>query len=179
MEQNVADFREGIYSLYTTRFGTVAELMVQKLYDMSNSNTTAFDKIYQGERVEIKFSRALKENTDKIRLANVIEQCLNNSSKNRGIKYYIDNKPAFDCNIQQVKPAEFDWLYYGLFFLDCIVIFKIKSQDIPTLPNWSDKQHRGNVSEGQFHITNGCLDYHVNHHLERIITYEELFALFN
>ena len=36
----------------------------------------------------------------------------------------------FDSNIQQVKPQEFDVLYYGLFFADRVVIFRIRSSEI-------------------------------------------------
>lgn len=178
MNPTVNQFREGIFAFHTVRFGQVAELMVQELYGMDPANNNAFDRLYNGERIEIKFSRVLQENSAKIRLNNVLELCLNNTSGRRGILYEDTHKPAFDCNIQQVKPIEFDWLYYGLFFMDKILIFKIPSSEIHTLPNCSAKQHRGNMGEGQFHIVNSNLEYHIEHYLDRIITYEELYNLF-
>ena len=45
-------------------------------------------------------------------------------------------------------------------------------------PGYSDKQHRGNKGEGQFHINNDNIKYHRENNLERKLTYEELYELF-
>ena len=174
----ILNFKNGIFNLHTTRFGTIGELIIQKKYNMINSNNNAYDKIYNGEKIEIKFSRALKEHTDKINIVNLIEQCLNSSSVHRWIKYDERNTNVFDCNIQQVKPNEFDWLFYGIFFQDKIVIFKIPSSSIQSIPSYSNKQHRGNIGEGQFHITNDNIEYHIKHFLVQIMTYNEIYDLF-
>ena len=84
---------------------------------------------------------------------------------------------AFDCNIQQVKRKEFDVLYYGLFFADQIEIFRMKSSEILGCPGYSDKQHRGNEGEGQFHLNQDNISYHRKQHLQRTLTYEELYKL--
>jgi hypothetical protein len=39
-------------------------------------------------------------------------------------------------------------LYYGLFFADCVKIFRIGSGEIGSDIYYSDKQHKGNVCEG-------------------------------
>lgn len=174
----IENFKEGIFNLYTTRFGTMAELMIQKIYNMQNTNTNAYDKLLNDERIEIKFSRVLTEHIRPIRMNNVIEQCLASSSIHRWISYAQREESKFDCNIQQVKPSEFDWLYYGLFFQDKIIIFKISSEQIASLPQYSNKQHKGNVGEGQFHITTTNLEYHIQHHLINSISYNELYNLF-
>ena len=62
------------------------------------------------------------------------------------------------------KRKEFDILYYGLFFADVIEIFKINSNEIADCPGYSDKQHRGNKGEGQFHLNQDNLAYHRKEH---------------
>ena len=83
----------------------------------------------------------------------------------------------FDCNIQQVKRSEFDVLYYGLFFADHIAIFKMYSNEILSCFGYSDKQHKGNEGEGQFHLNRSSIDYHMQNHFVQWLTYEELYDL--
>ena len=83
----------------------------------------------------------------------------------------------FDCNIQQVKRLEFDVLYYGLFFADRIAIFKMHSNEILSCFGYSDKQHKGNEGEGQFHLNRSSIDYHMQNHFVQWLTYEELYNL--
>jgi hypothetical protein len=88
----------------------------------------------------------------------------------------------FDCNIQQVKRREFDVLYYGLFFSDCVQIFRIDSSEIKTRAEgggigYSDKQHKGKVGEGQFHITEKNLQVHLDKYFHMTLTYDELYQL--
>jgi hypothetical protein len=88
----------------------------------------------------------------------------------------------FDCNIQQVKRREFDALYYGLFFSDCVQIFRIKSSDIRIRAKggnigYSDKQHKGNVGEGQFHITEKNLQTHLDKYFHKTLSYDQLYQL--
>ena len=47
--------------------------------------------------------------------------------------------------------------YYGLFFADKILIFKMSSSEVLKCPGYSNKQHRNNIGEGQFHINNDNL----------------------
>jgi len=84
---------------------------------------------------------------------------------------------SFDCNIQQVKKVEFDVLYYGLFFADCVKIFRIMSEQIGSQIFYSDKQHKGNVGEGQFHINGDTFQIHLDNYLYQTLTYEELYEL--
>ena len=83
----------------------------------------------------------------------------------------------FDCNIQQVKRLEFDVLYYGLFFADRIAIFKMHSSEILSCFGYSDKQHKGNEGEGQFHLNRSSIDYHMQNNFVQWLTYEELYNL--
>ena len=43
--------------------------------------------------------------------------------------------------------------------------------------NFSSKQHRGNVGEGQFHIKKNNIDYHIKNYLVKTLTYEEMWEL--
>ena len=111
----------------------------------------------------------MKENEERINSSNVIEQCLKANIANRAMKFEDIKQYNFDCNIQQIKCNEFDILYYGLFFADIILIFKISSNDILKLDNYSNKQHRNNEGEGQFHI---------NTYLIKQLNYDDLYQLF-
>lgn len=83
---------------------------------------------------------------------------------------------AFDSNIQQVKPTEFDILFYGLFYSDRIDIYKVNSSEGHDLPNFSDKQHRGNTGEGQFHLNNNTIHMHDPYFVQSL-SYENLYQI--
>ena len=181
MEKNfdITAFRDGIFALRTRRFGSVAEIMIKKLYGFDESKNLAFDKLDKktGERVEVKFSTVMKANDDKINDENVIEQCLKANLANRAMRRTDVGNFEFDCNIQQVKRKEFDVLYYGLFFQDKIEIFKMASNQIMSCEGYSDKQHRGNEGEGQFHLNTTNLAYHEKNFLVRELSYQDLYLL--
>lgn len=177
-DQIISEFRDGIFALRTRRFGTVAEIMIAKMFNLLESNSLAFDKKnLENQRIEVKFSTVMKENEDTIRESNIIDQCMKANLANRAMKSTEINKYRFDCNIQQVKRKEFDILYYGLFFADKIEIFKMNTSDVFDCPGYSDKQHRGNEGEGQFHLNQDNLDYHRAHYYVASLTYEELYNL--
>lgn len=179
MDERIKEFRDGIFALRTRRFGTVAEIMIKKLYDMEESGDLAFDKRIRetNERVEVKFSTVMKENDARIRDDNVIEQCNKANLANRAMASTEIGIYRFDCNIQQVKRNEFDVLFYGLFFADVIEIYKMNSDEIFTCPGYSDKQHRGNEGEGQFHMNQDNIEYHRCNHLQCVLQYRELYEL--
>lgn len=181
MEQIIKDFRDGIFSLQTRRFGTAAELIVRKKYNLLettvNQHHDATDS--KGKRVEIKFSRVLKENKESITKDNILTQAVNSSMAKRAIRHNEMGTFNFDCNIQQVKRKEFDMLYYGLFFADKIAVFAIKSDEILNIIGYSDFQHKGNTGEGQFHLTNDSIDEHLKKNLVDWITYEEVYKMFS
>jgi len=177
----IEEFRDGIFALRTRRFGTVAEIMIKRLYDLDESGSLAFDKKDRSsdQRIEVKFSTVMKENDDKIRDDNVIDQCKKANLANRAMQSFETDRYCFDCNIQQVKRKEFDVLYYGLFFANQIEIFKMDSDEILSCPGYSDKQHRGNEGEGQFHLNESNIEYHRKNYLQRILSYAELYELLN
>lgn len=181
MEKRIREFRDGIFALHTRRFGTVAELMIEKLYGFGSSQNQFHDRYdaAAGQRIEIKFSKAMKTNEEKIKKANLIDQCLKANISNRLMKVDEYKDFDFDCNIQQVKRSQFDVLYYGVFFEDQILIFKMSSYEVLGCPGYSDFQHKGNQGEGQFHLNRESLDYHILNHLEQNISYKELYQMFS
>lgn len=178
---NLQNFIDGIFSLNTRRFGTVAELMIKELFDFKESPSKQYD-LYDSchnLRIEVKFSRAMRENVDTIREENVIKQCLESANlKNRSFSSDETLRIKFDSNIQQIKREQFDMLYYGLFYTNCIEIYKVSADKSEGIPGYSDYQHYGNKGEGQFHINNGSIGYHRQNYLIKILTYSQLFELF-
>ena len=176
---NIEKFRDDIFALRTRRFGNVSEIMVQRMFKLENSNTLNYDKFDSAtkDRIEIKFSTVMKANNSSINDRNVVEQILNANVSQRAIKYSKTNKYNFDCNIQQIKCDEYDILYYGLFFADKILIFKMTSDETIKCPGYSNKQHRNNEGEGQFHINNKNIEYHKKKHFITEINYSELYNL--
>lgn len=182
MKREIEEFRDGIFALNTRRFGKVAELMIRKMFNLKDSDNLAYDlKTSDEEKIEVKFSRVLKKCSSKINEKNLIKSVIASNLDNRMLSFDMTKKSLFDCNIQQVKRKEFEYLYYGCFFEDKIMICRIKSSDIAKDVEilYSDHQHRGNTGEGQFHIDNSTINYHINKYLIKWITYEELYVMFN
>lgn len=175
-------FIDGIFSLNTRRFGTVAELMIKELFGFEESNSKLYDLYdsYRDLRIEVKFSRAMQEYDDAIREENVIDQCLGSAIlENRSFSIDETSRIRFDSNIQQIKREQFDVLFYGLFYTDCIEIYTADADEIERIPGYSDYQHYGNKGEDQFHINNNSIDYHRQNYLNRTLTYSQLFELFS
>ena len=166
--------QQAIFGLHTRRFGTVAEIMIKKIIRAESSEQLSFDLFdkFDGSRIECKFSRVQKKAELKITDSNLFKalQC----EANRDIMYHEWQDYDWDCNIQQVKKEEFDILFYGVFFKDCILIFKVYSQDIGKEMKYSNKQHRGNTGEGQFHLNRQTFKHHLDYHLFKTLTYGEL-----
>ena len=170
------DLMDGIMALNTRQFGTVIELMIKIIYQMKDSNDLSFDLSYQGCKIEVKGSRVYKKNKLKLNEANLYDVIVSNNNKNRLIKQKDAKKIIFDCNIQQIKTQYFDYLYYVLFFSDIIEFFMINSDKIieDKAIGYSNKQHRGNEGEGQFHINEKNYLHHKEHYFIQQMNYKEL-----
>lgn len=185
---DVKTFQNGIFKLRTRRFGTVAELLVQKLLSANKSRTIFHDLFDEANdhRIEVKFS-TVNRVCDLTITPDTLLDCISTASEDRSVPYAEWERYRFGCNIQQIKRTEFDFLYYGLFFSDQIVIFRIPADQILTTKEiskyggvnigYSDKQHKGNIGEGQFFITNKTLPLHLEHYLYRSITYEQFLDI--
>lgn len=172
-------FRDGIFALNTRRFGTVGELLVKRLVNLGKGRSL-FHDLYDDwklQRVEVKFSRVQKEAEIKVTESTVLEAIESATLQQRMICYADWENHEFDCNVQQVKRAEFDVLYYGLFFADAVLVFRIASHDIGSEIQYSDLQHKGNVGEGQFHINRRTMATHLERYLYQKLSYDELLQL--
>lgn len=173
-------FQQGLFNLRTRRFGTAAELLIQKLLKASKGRTQ-FHDLYddeQNHRIEVKFSTVNSSSDEPITVTNIVG-AIEAAGRERAVPFARWQEYKFDCNIQQVKTVEFDILYYGLFFADAIVIFKIETDTIAEdrKIQFSDKQHKGNVGEGQFHINNTTLGHHLATYLYKVIKYDDFLDL--
>ena len=171
--------RNGIFALNTRRFGTVAEYLIKILANTNWGKDFSHDLYDENtnQRVEVKFSRALKANPKTIQETNIIEEIINADDSKRMFASTEWQEHKFDCNIQQIKKRQFDILYYGIFFSDKVQIFKITPDRINKDIRYSDKQHFGNKGEGQFHLNNATYQYHLKNFLEAELTYDEVLNL--
>jgi hypothetical protein len=170
--------RDGIFQLNTRRFGTVAEIMIRKLQSLDKARSIFHDLYDQSgdQRVEVKFS-TVRRNLSSMDHENIIESIQAELVTDRSVDFSGWQQHKFLCNIQQVKKTEFDVLYYGMFFNDCIKIFRITPADINSDIRYGDKQHKGNTGEGQFHISEKTLDIHLNKFYHSTLTYQQLLDL--
>ena len=120
----------------------------------------------------------MKANKETITAKNVVNQCIEANFGTRAMNSSDIHKYAFDCNIQQIKRKEFEILYYGLFFADRIDIFRMYSYEIISCPGYSDFQHKGNEGEGQFHLNQASIDYHMKNNHIKSLGYVELYNMF-
>ena len=188
MEEEIKQFRDGIFAL-RTNFGELAQLMLKKSEGFTSADNNTYDlKGLNGEKIEVKFSRAYKD--IKLTEDNAISLCCNSS-----ISVYrsdeAEHKDAnYDCNIQQLKPEFFDVLYYGVFFSDKIEVFRAERAYFPEsieafmadkesarerFPGYAS-QHK-NGTECQFHITKRTHKHHYDNYFLKEISYEELYDL--
>ena len=176
--------RDGIFALRTRRFGSVAECMVKRLLKCSLARSL-FHDLYDDalhHRIEVKFS-VVQKKAERTVTEQTVVRCIEEATAGKRMVAFSEwQQHKFDCNIQQVKRAEFDVLYYGLFFSDCIKIFRIATKDIKENSRggriyYSDFQHKGNEGEGQFHINPNTFQIHLDHQLYKTLTYDELYQL--
>src|SRR5438552_1343138 len=176
--------RDGIFALRTRRFGSVAECMVKRILKCSLARNL-FHDLYDDalhHRIEVKFSVVQKKSERTVTEQTVVRCIEEATAEKRMVAFSEWQQQDFDCNIEQVKRKEFDVLYYGLFFSDCIKIFRIESKQIKENRrggriHYSDFQHKGNVGEGQFHINPRTLQVHLDHYLDKTLSYNELLRL--
>jgi len=172
------ELRDGIFALNTRKFGSVAEIMIRQLQRLGKARNI-FHDLYDEKgkhRVEVKFS-TVRQNLPPIDPDNVLESIRSATSADRSVPFEDWRSHRFLCNIQQVKRSEFDLLYYGMFFHDCIKIFRITPAEIGPGIRYGDRQHKGNVGEGQFHITEKTLQIHLDGYYHATLTYPQLLDL--
>ncbi|TWM32296.1 hypothetical protein CHCC14819_0492 [Bacillus licheniformis] len=173
---DVKTFRDNLFSMNTRRFGRVCELLIQELIDGGHASSIHYD-IDCGGRVEVKFSRVGKVHNTPINEENVLEVIEGEGLAVRLFPFGEWRQHEFDCNIQQVKKSEFDVLFYGLLFADCVAVFVAEVDQIGSEMRYSNKQHKGNIGEGQFHINNSTFQYHLDNHLCGTLSYTDVMKI--
>jgi len=99
-----------------------------------------YDFLLDGKiRIEVKASRAVDSGVE----APLYVKALSSDS----------TKP-FWMNFQQIKPACCDVIVWIAVWRDVIRYWVLSSHEIEKNPFYSKGQHRGNVGEGQLHVTN-------------------------
>ncbi|HUY90580.1 MAG TPA: hypothetical protein VMV10_17715 [Pirellulales bacterium] len=103
-----------------------------------------YDFLLDGEiRTEVKASRAVDSDIE----APLYVKALSSDS----------GKP-FWMNFQQIKPACCDVIVWVAVWRDVIRYWVLSSQEVESSPHYSKGQHRGNVGEGQLHVTQENID---------------------
>ena len=153
--------------------------MTKIIKGLEKSDDLSYDKKLGGKKGEVKVSRAFRK-AEPITESNICEVLMRDNS----VRLIEDNNKLlekWDCNIQQVKTNCFDILWYGVFFKDMIYVFEIQSNSISedSKIQYSDKQHRGNKGEGQFHLKNSNIQHHIDNYLCVKMDYNKLWDLLN
>jgi len=90
-------------------------------------------------KVEVKASRCMDANNSSY---NQVKRALS-----------VETQAAFDMNFQQIKPRFCDVFVFVILWLDDIRYVVLSSDEVRHSKYYSDKQHKGNIGEGQLHIT--------------------------
>jgi hypothetical protein len=185
MKKKEIKLRNVIFSLKTRKFGKVVEKLVEKIlvefeFIVGPPKDLSHDIIINNSKDEIKGSRVCGKSVLILDDDDIIGSLMSHETDkiiNLNESYEIE----WDCNIQQIKVKFFNTLWYVLFFGDCVTIFKIDHDQIinDKKISYSDKQHRGNEGEGQFHVTNKNIKYHLDNYLVTTITYDEVYNKLN
>jgi len=64
-----------------------------------------------------------------------------------------DSQKPFLMNFQQIKPACCDCIVWIAVWRDLIRYWVLSSAEVEASPYYSSGQHRGNIGEGQIHVT--------------------------
>lgn len=175
---DVKTFRDNLFQMNTRRFGSVMELAVRNLTRSTDPTNIHHDlNTSTGTKIEVKFSRVMKKHDTNITDTNVLDVIEGEGLSIRLFPFGEWEQHSFDCNIQQLKKEEFDILFYGMLFADRVVIFMATPDQIGDSMKYSDKQHKGNVGEGQFHIKPDTLPYHLEKHYFASLSYADLLKV--
>ena len=185
MKNEELKLRDVIFSLHTRKFGNVVEKLVETIliefgFIVKKSTDLSYDRQINSSNDEIKGSRVLGKSVLNLENENIIESLFSHDT-NRFVNIENSSETEWDCNIQQIKLELFNTLWYVLFFGNCVAVFKIERDNILNDKNisYSNKQHRGNEGEGQFHVTNKNIKYHLDNFLVKTITYNEVYNKLN
>jgi hypothetical protein len=177
---DVKTFRDNLFQMNTRRFGKVAEMIIKNMTSTRFSSNIHHDlntNFGTGTRIEVKFSRVEKKHFREITDFNVLSVIESEGLSVRLFPYGEWHYNNFDCNIQQIKKKEFDVLFYGLMFADRVMIFMATPDQVDERMKYSNKQHKGNEGEGQFHVNQRTLQYHIDNHHFATLSYTDIMNI--
>jgi hypothetical protein len=181
MNKEEKKLRDIIFRLNTRKFGDFNELLIERILQengsiVEESGDLSYDRLIDESNDEIKGSRVWSKSTLDLKSENIIESLFKHED-NRIVNIDDCLSVEWDCNIQQIKVKLFNTLWYVLYFGDCVALFKISGEQIGNDKkiSYSNKQHRGNEGEGQFHVTNKNIKYHLETYLVKTLTYTEVY----
>ena len=154
-----------------TKFGIVNEYLVGKdLGDLKPRTNRHHDGLLGGLRVEIKGSRVLTQKTE---YDNYYDELV--SDLDRGFSS-INGEDYIQITLGQVKPNEFDLLYYALYFDESVALCRATVEEVLNDKNlkYFGKMHKGNIGEGQMRIYREDLDYHINNKMYKQLTWKQV-----
>jgi hypothetical protein len=165
-----------LYNFAGKTFGAWAESYVLSLSSSFIKPTKKHDANYKNEydmviindnhiiKVEVKASRV----TDLDGREELVERAL---SKH-------DSK-SFDMNFQQLKVRCADVFVFLIVWTDKIEMLVLNKDEISNSRFYSDKQHRGNVGEGQLHINQRNIKEFATHIVEPSQIYPAIIKSYN
>ena len=175
--ENLEKIKKNIINMSTKDFGTFFEKIIKKELELNDSKNGAYDGIKNSKKIEIKVSRVIKK-INKNKFENYYDYLLQYEKKLLPEVELLTRN--YDCNIQQVKPYLFDELIYGLLLDEGLLLFKINKEifkNNPGLIKYTDKQHRGNKNEGQFHINSSNINIHMKEFFLKRIEFDRILKL--
>lgn len=135
------DKYQRLYDLSSKKFGSVwAETHIKTVVsNLLPSTSSDFDFLLPPEniRIEVKASRATDSKSNK-------------SFTEKSILFSSDKK--YDMNFQQIKPRLCDVFIWIGIWRDLIQYWILSSFEVEHNSHYRDKQHKGNIGEGQLHI---------------------------
>lgn len=130
-----------LYDLSSKKFGSVwAEKHIKTVVpNLTASTSSDFDFLLPPEniRIEVKASRATDSKSNK-------------SFTEKSLLFSSDKK--YDMNFQQIKPRLCDVFIWVGIWRDLIQYWVLSSFEVEHNSHYRDKQHKGNIGEGQLHI---------------------------
>lgn len=172
----MTDFKNGITSLSNKHFGLVNESLVKALFRFQDSGHRHFDLKDGQERIEVKFSRAKRK--ERYKAADPLDVIFRPRQDELVYLQEALDGETFACNLQHIKPSEFDILFYGIYFADRVLVFLLTKDDL-TDPNLCfGRQSLGNVLERQFRVDSRNLAYHMENYLLLTLSYSDTLNIF-
>ncbi|MEX0641465.1 MAG: hypothetical protein WD468_02125 [Pirellulales bacterium] len=130
-----------LFELGPTALGTTwaEEHLLKLVFGLKKAKTGKHDLLLDDVRVEVKTSRAVDKKSKKP----LVQKAL-----------LSDSSRPFLMNFQQTKAEHFDVIVWIGIWLDSIRYWVLAATEVETHRRFSGKQHRGNIGEGQLHVTN-------------------------